>query len=97
MHTLKLSRSKTPPPLASLTGRVWEAVAHRKPDSSARLWHFAGLILTSLMFGMMMAFGSRVLRSAMVAVFTAGFLGVLGVAFANRRANSRAEVASKKL
>jgi hypothetical protein len=76
---------------------VWEAVEHRERESSARPWHFAGLVLTSLMFGMMMVFEWRVLRSAIVAVFAVGLLGLLCVGFSERRASKRAEVTSKKL
>jgi hypothetical protein len=49
------------------------------------------------MFGMMMVFEWRVLRSAIVAVFAVGLLGLLCVGFAERRASKRAEVTSKKL
>jgi hypothetical protein len=74
-----------------------EAVARRDRNPSAQLWHFAGLILTSLMFGMMVVFGWRVLRSAIVALFAAGILGLLGVGLAERRASRQSAVASKKL
>ena len=78
--------------IAAVFGAIslfWEAVAHRKREPSARLWHFAGLALTSLLFGMMFIFEWRVLHRDIVALFVLGVLALLGVGFGERRASKR--------
>jgi hypothetical protein len=74
---------------------LWDAVT--KPESFARLLNLAGLVLSSLVFGMGFVFGWNVLHGKLVAVFGIAMLALLAVGWTARRAHRREGVDSKTL
>ena len=71
----------------------WEAIAKR--ESFARPLNLAATALTSLLFGMMMVFGWRVLHVRIVFVFAITIVGLFALGVAGRRVRRREDVSPK--